>query len=72
MSQRNSALFTPNILASKSEEDPLPYCKTGAKPEGFNQQGQPESLPLVIICQNVPWNNTSFVKQYYNFYHEQA
>jgi hypothetical protein len=30
---------TINILARKSREGPLPYCKTGAKSEGYNQLG---------------------------------
>jgi hypothetical protein len=32
--QRNSGVSTPNILARKSEEGPLPYCRTGAESEG--------------------------------------
>jgi hypothetical protein len=31
---------TPNILAKKSEEGPLPYCKTEAKLDGYNQPYQ--------------------------------
>lgn len=30
-------LSTPNIMARKLEEDPLPFCKTEAKSEGFNE-----------------------------------
>jgi hypothetical protein len=30
----NSGVCTPNILARKSEEGPLPYIKTGAMLEG--------------------------------------
>jgi hypothetical protein len=30
---------TPSILAMKSEEGPLPYCRTGAKSESFNRPG---------------------------------
>jgi hypothetical protein len=37
--QRNSGLSTPNILARKSKEVPLSYCRTGAKSEGNNQPG---------------------------------
>jgi hypothetical protein len=29
----------PNILARKSEEGPLPYCKTRAKLEGNSRPG---------------------------------
>jgi hypothetical protein len=32
-------MSTPNILARKSEEDPLPYFKTGVESEGFSQLG---------------------------------
>jgi hypothetical protein len=30
---------TPNILARKSEGGLLPYCKIGAKLEGYNRPG---------------------------------
>jgi hypothetical protein len=32
-------VLTPNILASKSGEGPLPYCKIGAESEGNNRPG---------------------------------
>jgi hypothetical protein len=35
---------TPNILARKSEGGLLPYCKIGAKSEGYNRPG-----PLVSL-----------------------
>jgi hypothetical protein len=44
--QRNS-LVTPNILARKPEEDPLPYCKTEAESEGSNGVGP---LASVTTC----------------------
>jgi hypothetical protein len=37
-------VLTPNILARKSEEGPLPYCKIGAKSEGNNQPGHLVSM----------------------------
>jgi hypothetical protein len=39
MVQPNGGVSTPNILARKSEEGPLPYYKTRAKLEGNNQLG---------------------------------
>jgi hypothetical protein len=36
--QRKSVVLTPNISAKKSEEGPLPYCKTKAESEAFNHQ----------------------------------
>jgi hypothetical protein len=41
---------TPNILARKSEEGPLPYCETRAKLKGNNQPG-----PLVSPHLSIPW-----------------
>jgi hypothetical protein len=40
----NSAMSTPNILARKSEEGPLPYCKTGAESDG---NGSPCEMNLI-------------------------
>jgi hypothetical protein len=33
---KNSGMSTPNVLARKSGEGALPYCKTKAKSEGNN------------------------------------
>jgi hypothetical protein len=38
---------TPNILAKRSEEGPVPYCKTGAESDGNNQLGPLVSVPLL-------------------------
>jgi hypothetical protein len=35
--ERNGGVLTPNILARKSQENPLPYCKTGVESEGLNR-----------------------------------
>jgi hypothetical protein len=35
-SESNSGALITNILATKSEKGPLPYCKTRTKLEGFN------------------------------------
>jgi hypothetical protein len=35
----NGEVSTPNILARKSEGGLLPYCKIGAKSEGYNRLG---------------------------------
>jgi hypothetical protein len=32
-------MLTTNILARKSGEGPVPYCKTRAESEGFNRRG---------------------------------
>jgi hypothetical protein len=37
--QRNSGVSTPNILAWKSEEGPMPLCNIGAESEGNNRLG---------------------------------
>jgi hypothetical protein len=37
--QSNSWVLTSNILARKSGEGPLPYCKFGAKLKGYNRMG---------------------------------
>jgi hypothetical protein len=37
--KRNTGVSTPNILASKLEEGPLPYCRAGAESEGNNRSG---------------------------------
>jgi hypothetical protein len=36
---KETAECTGNILAKKSGEGPLPYCKTGAESEGNNRPG---------------------------------
>jgi hypothetical protein len=41
--KRNSEVSTPNILTRKSEEGPLPYCRTGVESEGNNRPG-----PLLV------------------------
>jgi hypothetical protein len=43
---------TPNILARKSGLGPLPYCKIGAKSEGYNRPG-----PLVHKTNDLPLSN---------------
>jgi hypothetical protein len=40
---------TPNILARKSEENVLPFCKIGAESEGNNRLGPLVSLKLRCI-----------------------
>jgi hypothetical protein len=44
---RNWWVSTPNILTRKSEEGPLPYCKTEAELKGNNW---PDSLVIEIGC----------------------
>jgi hypothetical protein len=45
VSQRNSGVSTPDILARNSEVGPLSYCRTRAELQGFNWPGS-----LVRIC----------------------
>jgi hypothetical protein len=56
----------PNILATKSEEGPLPYCKIGAESEGYKLPG-----PLVGYAAisgrwvvGVAWNHTEILYYY--------
>jgi hypothetical protein len=37
---------TPNIVDRRSEEGPLPYCKIGAKSEGYNRPGHIISIEI--------------------------
>jgi hypothetical protein len=37
--QTNGDVSTSNILARKSEDSLLPYCKTGARSKGYNRPG---------------------------------
>jgi hypothetical protein len=41
--KKNCLVSTSNILARKSAESPMSYCKIGAKSEGYNWPG-----PLVM------------------------
>jgi hypothetical protein len=41
-------MSTPNILAKKSEEVPVPYCKTEAESEDNNRPGPLVSSPRSI------------------------
>jgi hypothetical protein len=80
--KRNPGVSTPNILDRKSEDDPLPYCKTRAEAEGFNQSG-----PLVSCCHHIrgvkEWGQSTVkihlcfiellqdgIKQHYDFSNE--
>jgi hypothetical protein len=46
-------VVTPNILARKSGEGPLPYCKIRAKLEGYNQPGPFVSVNYDIFLKDL-------------------
>jgi hypothetical protein len=56
-------VLTPNILARKLEEGPLPYCKTGAESEGFNWLG-PFASVKTTIKQNALYHYSAHISVY--------
>jgi hypothetical protein len=49
--------WKPNILVTKSEQVPLPYCKTGTEPVGYHRPGP--ILTLILLMWRIRWANNT-------------